>query len=166
MWKTACKKLEMIWSAYADHITLNFSKAVFHKFYKIHKFHTFLKAAFHNFYLAHSWIPSPRWSFLPLNWICVSISIPKIEFQHFVELYIYSKEFFLCYKPLTILAKMLHRKCLKENSITSSIEIFLRIIYNKKINCNWTRTRNHLNHGVIILNSMLKQTLNHLAKLV
>ena len=35
-WKTAFKKLEVIWSAEADHITSNFLKAVFHKFYFVH----------------------------------------------------------------------------------------------------------------------------------
>ena len=33
---TAFKKLEPIWSAEADHITSNFLKAVFHKFYLVH----------------------------------------------------------------------------------------------------------------------------------
>ena len=31
LWKTAIKKFELIWSAWADHITSNFLKAVFHK---------------------------------------------------------------------------------------------------------------------------------------
>ena len=35
LWKTAFKWFEVIWSAEADHITLNFVKAVFHKFYFI-----------------------------------------------------------------------------------------------------------------------------------
>ena len=30
MWKTAFKKFEVIWSADADHITLNFLMAIFH----------------------------------------------------------------------------------------------------------------------------------------
>ena len=36
MWKTAFKKLEVIWSAGAGHITWNVLKAVFHKFYLVH----------------------------------------------------------------------------------------------------------------------------------
>ena len=36
MWKTAFKNFEGIWSAWADHIPSNFSKAVFHKFYLVH----------------------------------------------------------------------------------------------------------------------------------
>ena len=35
MWKTAFKKFEVIWSAYAYHITSNYLKAVFHKFYLV-----------------------------------------------------------------------------------------------------------------------------------
>ena len=33
---TAIKKFEVIWSAQAEHITSNFLKAVFHKFYFVH----------------------------------------------------------------------------------------------------------------------------------
>ena len=33
LWKTAFKKFDVIWSAEEDHITGNFLKAVFHKFY-------------------------------------------------------------------------------------------------------------------------------------
>ena len=33
MWQTALKKFEVIWSTLPDHITLDFLKAVFHKFY-------------------------------------------------------------------------------------------------------------------------------------
>ena len=33
LWKTALKKFEVIWSPLAYHITSNFLKAVFHKFY-------------------------------------------------------------------------------------------------------------------------------------
>ena len=33
LWKTAFKKFGVIWSAQADHVTTNLSKAVFHKFY-------------------------------------------------------------------------------------------------------------------------------------
>ena len=36
LWKTAFKKFEVVWSAYADHITSNILKAVFHKFYLVH----------------------------------------------------------------------------------------------------------------------------------
>ena len=35
-WKTAFKKIEVIWSVSADDVTSNFLKAVFHKFYLIH----------------------------------------------------------------------------------------------------------------------------------
>ena len=33
MWKTAFKKLEVIWSAEANHITSNFLEAAYHEFY-------------------------------------------------------------------------------------------------------------------------------------
>ena len=36
MWKTVFKKIEVMPSASADHITPNFVKAVFHKFYLVH----------------------------------------------------------------------------------------------------------------------------------
>ena len=36
LWKTAFKKFEVILSVYEDHITSNFLKAVFHKFYLVH----------------------------------------------------------------------------------------------------------------------------------
>ena len=36
MWKTAFKTFEVIWPAKADHITSDFLKAVFHKFYLVH----------------------------------------------------------------------------------------------------------------------------------
>ena len=32
LWKTTFQKFQVIWSAYADHITLNFLKAVFQNF--------------------------------------------------------------------------------------------------------------------------------------
>ena len=36
LWKTAFKKFELIWSAWAEHITSKFLKAVFHIFLLIH----------------------------------------------------------------------------------------------------------------------------------
>ena len=36
LWKTGFKKFEVIWSAEVDHITSNFLKAVFHKFFLVH----------------------------------------------------------------------------------------------------------------------------------
>ena len=47
LWKTAFKKFERIWSAWADNILSNFLKAVFHKFY-----------------LVHSGILCPKWSMI------------------------------------------------------------------------------------------------------
>ena len=40
-----------------------------------------------------------KWSFLPIKWIFVSISIriPKIEFQRFIKLAILRKDFFFVY---------------------------------------------------------------------
>ena len=36
LWKTVFKKFEGVWSAEADHISLNFLKVFFHKCYLVH----------------------------------------------------------------------------------------------------------------------------------
>ena len=67
MWKTAFKRFEVIWSAYAGHIGSNV-----------------LKAAFQKFYLVHSWIPWPTYKYI----YCINVLIagndqPTISVTHF-----------------------------------------------------------------------------------